>query len=100
MESQALAVVRQRRTPPAELGQMLRRARARRGLGQTEAGRLAGLSKGYLCHLENGTRTPSMAVAEVLADVLRLTLTECQQLYGTAVTDAGRSHPGRLQQAA
>jgi transcriptional regulator with XRE-family HTH domain len=89
-----------RRTPPPGLGVMLRGARVRRGLGQREAGRLAGLSQGYLSHLEQGARVPSMAVAEVLADVLGLTLAECQQLYGGAVTDAGRCHPRRIQQAA
>jgi hypothetical protein len=39
-------------------------------------------------------------VAEALANVLQLSLPECQQLYGAAVTDAGRCNPQRLQQAA
>ncbi|WP_244204223.1 helix-turn-helix transcriptional regulator [Streptomyces africanus] len=69
---------------------MLRRARMRCGLGQRQASRIAGVSPSYLCHLEQGTRTPSMAVAEALAEVLQLTLEECHQLYGAAVTDAGR----------
>lgn len=100
MEVQALPAVRERRTPPPSLGRMLRQARTRRGVGQREAGRLAGLSQGYLSHLEHGTRTPSMAVAEALADVLDLTRAERQQLYAAAVTDAGRCHPHRLLQAA
>jgi transcriptional regulator with XRE-family HTH domain len=100
VESEALTVIRQRRTPPSGLGQMLRSARTRRGLGQGEAGRLAGLSQGYLSNLERGQRSPSMAVAEALANVLQLSLPECQQLYGAAVTDAGRCNPQRLQQAA
>lgn len=89
-----------RRIPPPALGRMLRQARQRRGLGQQEAGRLAGLSPGYLCHLEQGTRTPSMAVAEALADVLGLSLAECQQLYRVAVTDAGRYSRRPLERVA
>jgi transcriptional regulator with XRE-family HTH domain len=100
MELKAQTVVRQRRIPPPGLGAMLRRARIRRSLGQKEAGRLAGLSQGYLCHLEHGRRLPSMVVAEALACVLQLTEAERQQLYGAAVTDAGRCHPARLGQAA
>jgi transcriptional regulator with XRE-family HTH domain len=91
---------RERRLPPPALGPMLQQARARSGLGQRQASRLAGLSQGYLCHLEQGARTPSRAVAEVLADVLGLTPGERQQLYGVAVTDAGRYCRRRLQRAA
>lgn len=72
---------------------MLARARIRQGLGQRETGRLAGLSQGYLSHLEHGTRTPSRAVAESLAGVLGLSLAERDELYGVAVTDAGRCRP-------
>ncbi|MFF3891791.1 helix-turn-helix transcriptional regulator [Streptomyces sp. NPDC001812] len=74
---------------------MLRAARERAGLGQQEAARRAGLTQGYVWLLENGRRTPSMAVAELLADALALTLEECRTLYGAAVDDAGRSHPAR-----
>ncbi|MFC5670830.1 helix-turn-helix domain-containing protein [Streptomyces incanus] len=74
---------------------MLRAARERAGLGQREAARRTGLTHGYLWLLENGQRTPSMAVAELLADALALTLEECKQLYAAAVDDAGRSHPAR-----
>ncbi|MER7309937.1 helix-turn-helix transcriptional regulator [Streptomyces griseoluteus] len=79
---------------------MLRRARTRRGLGQGETGRLVGLSQGYISNLERGQRTPSLTVAEALADVLGLSLRECQQLYAAAVTDAGRYSRQRLPQAA
>lgn len=84
---------RVRRVPPPSLGPMLIRARNRQGLGQREACRLAGVSQGYLSHLEHGTRTPSRAVAEALAQVLGLSLAECAELYGVAVTDAGRCRP-------
>lgn len=79
---------------------MLTRARTRQGLGQREACRLAGVSQGYLSHLEHGTRTPSRAVAEALATVLGLSLTECAELYGVAVTDAGRCRPRAQRQTA
>ncbi|MGC2997423.1 helix-turn-helix domain-containing protein [Streptomyces sp. G35A] len=93
MESQAF--IRVRRTPPQGLGPMLRAARERAGLSQCEVGRRTGLGQGYVWLLENGQRVPSMAVAELLADALALTLEECRALYGAAVDDAGRSHPAR-----
>lgn len=94
MDSKAL--IRVRRTPPQALGPLLRAARERAGLSQSEAARRAGVGQSYVWLLERGQRTPSMAVAELLADVLALTLDECRTLYGCAVTDAGRSHPDRV----
>lgn len=88
--------IRQRRTPPAGLGPMLRAARERAGLGQREAARRAGLSPGYVRHLEDGSRCPSRTVAEQLATTLGLDDGEQAQLYAAAVTDAGRDHPGRV----
>lgn len=89
------ASFRVRRTPPKALGPLLRAARERAGLSQSEAARRAGIGQGYVWLLEAGQRAPSMAVAELLADVLALTLPECRTLYGCAVEDAGRSHPDR-----
>ncbi|MFE7229868.1 helix-turn-helix domain-containing protein [Streptomyces sp. NPDC057596] len=93
MESKAL--IRVRRTPPQGLGPLLRTARERAGLSQSEVGRRAGIPQGYVWKLETGQRCPSTAVAERLADVLRLKLPECKTLFGCAVDDAGRSHPAR-----
>ncbi|MFI9174877.1 helix-turn-helix domain-containing protein [Streptomyces lincolnensis] len=93
MESKVL--VRVRRTPPKALGPLPRTARERAGLSQSETARRAGLGQGYVWLLENGQRTPSTAVAELLADALNLRLDECRQLYGWSVDDAGRSHPAR-----
>lgn len=93
MDSKIL--IRVRRTPPEALGPLLRSARARAGLTQGAAARGAGIPQPYLSMLEAGLRVPSMAVAELLGDVLRLTLPECRALYGCAVSDAGRSHPAR-----
>ncbi|MGW1399288.1 helix-turn-helix domain-containing protein [Streptomyces sp. NPDC002405] len=89
------ALIRVRRTPPQALGPMLKAARERTGLSQCATGRQTGLGQGYVWLLENGKRVPSMAVAELLADTLALTLEECRALYGAAVTDAGRNHPAR-----
>ncbi|MEV5611504.1 helix-turn-helix transcriptional regulator [Streptomyces sp. NPDC052225] len=88
-------LIRVRRTPPKALGPLLRDARQRAGLTQGQTSRDAGIPQPYLSRLEAGQRVPSMAVAERLADVLRLTLPECRTLYAAAVSDAGRSHPAR-----
>ncbi|MFE7648672.1 helix-turn-helix domain-containing protein [Streptomyces phaeoluteigriseus] len=90
-----MAFIRVRRVPPQSLGPLLRNARERAGLSQAETGRRIGTPQGYIWMLERGQRTPSMALAELLADTLGLTLEECRTLYGVAVTDAGRSHPDR-----
>lgn len=93
MDSKTL--IRVRRTPPKALGPLLRTARERAGLSQGETARRAGIPQPYVSVLEAGQRVPSMAVAELLADVLALTLPECKSLYAAAVNDAGRSHPAR-----
>lgn len=87
--------IRQRRIPPAGLGNLLRTARERAGLGLREAAREAGLAPGYVAHLEDGSRCPSRTVAEQLAAALKLDDDEQAQLYAAAVTDAGRDHPAR-----
>lgn len=87
--------IRQRRTPPEGLGPMLRAAREGAGLGVREAARRAGLSSGYVAHLEAGDRCPSRTIAARLAAVLELDDDEQAQLYAAAVTDAGRDHPAR-----
>ncbi|MFJ3088929.1 helix-turn-helix domain-containing protein [Streptomyces sp. NPDC086838] len=89
------ALIRMRRTPPADLGPMLAAARERAGLTQRHASIAAGLGRSYACLIEGGHRTPSRAAAERLADVLQLTEPERAQLYAAAVTDAGYSHPAR-----
>ncbi|MGP4008166.1 helix-turn-helix domain-containing protein [Streptomyces sp. 4N124] len=87
--------IRERRTPPEELGPMLRAARERAGLGQREAARRAGVSQGHLWMLEAGQRVPSASVAEDLVEALALTPEESGQLRAAAVSDAGRSNPAR-----
>ncbi|MET7890636.1 helix-turn-helix domain-containing protein [Streptomyces mirabilis] len=90
-----MSLIRERRTPPEELGPMLRAARERAGMGQREAARRAGVSQGHLWLLEAGQRVPSAAVAEDLAGALALTAEEHEQLRAAAVDDAGRSNPAR-----
>ena len=48
------------------------------------------IDRGYLAHLERGTRVPGAAVAAGLADVLGLDQAERDRLFAVAVTDAGR----------
>lgn len=93
MESKAF--IRIRRTPPAELGPILRLARERAGVGLRNLARQAGIDAGYVTHLEAGRRCPSAAVAQRLAELLPLTDDERTQLYAASVDDAGRSHPDR-----
>ncbi|MEW2083480.1 helix-turn-helix transcriptional regulator [Streptomyces sp. NPDC005283] len=92
-------VIRERRTPPAELGPMLRQARERAGLGLREVARAVDLSPGYLWHLEAAERCPSVTVAHRLAAVLEFEETELAQLLAAAVDDAGRDHPSRIRVA-
>jgi transcriptional regulator with XRE-family HTH domain len=72
---------------------MLRTARERAGLGVREAARQAGLSPGYVAHLEAGDRCPSRTVAARLAAVLELDDEERAQLCAAAITDAGQRSP-------
>ncbi|MEV0492376.1 helix-turn-helix domain-containing protein [Streptomyces atratus] len=93
MESKA--VIRIRRTPPPELGPMLRKARERAGTGLRELARQAGVDPGYLAHLEAGRRCPSCTVAHRFAELLPLGEDERTQLLAASVDDAGHDHPGR-----
>lgn len=95
MPVESKAALRIRRTPPAELGPMLRLARERAGIGLRNLARQAGINPGYVTHLEAGRRCPSVAVAQRLAELLPLADDERTQLYAASVDDAGRSHPGR-----
>lgn len=89
-----------RRVPPAELGPMLKAARARAGLGLREAARQIGISSGYLADLERGDRCPSVTVGALLFRVLCLTEDEGQVLAASVVADRGRDHPLRRRAAA
>jgi DNA-binding XRE family transcriptional regulator len=82
--------VRQRRTPPPELGPMLAAARVRAGYRGAEAARLVGVSRQYLVRLESGQRCPSVDVAARLVEVLGLTGAERAQLMAVAVVKADR----------
>lgn len=84
------ATVRQRRIPPAEVGQMIGRARMRAGLRGPECAREVGISRPFMFRLETGQRCPSVDVAERLADVLKLTAEERPELMAAAVSRADR----------
>lgn len=79
-----------RHVPPAEVSQMLARARMRRGWRLREAAARLGISAGYLSRLECGQRAPSVRMARRLAEGLRLTDAERAELYAVAVTDEDR----------
>lgn len=73
-------VHRERRVPPARLGELLAAARLRKGWRCREAERKLSIAVGYLAKLEMGARCPSPAMAEHLARGLELTNAEREQL--------------------
>jgi transcriptional regulator with XRE-family HTH domain len=87
--------VRERRTPPAGLGEALRQARETAGLSQGAVAAAVGVRPDYVSKLERGERCPSVRVATSLASVLELGAAGTALLSAAAVDDAGRSHPWR-----
>ncbi len=87
--------VRQRRTMPAEVGQMISSARMRAGFRGREAARLIGISPGFLVNLEVGRRVPSRTMVGRLDGVFTFTPEELAGLLTVAVDDAGSDHPAR-----
>jgi transcriptional regulator with XRE-family HTH domain len=88
-------VIRERRTPPAGLGDALREARRIAGLSQGAVAAAVGVRSDYVSKIERNERCPSVSVAEALAAVLNLSATAAALLKAAAVGDAGRSHPWR-----
>lgn len=86
-----------RRVPPAELGPLLRQARVGCGLSLRECGRLVGVSHSHVRGIEAGRYCPSVAVAEVLAEVLCLDGELRSALLSAAVPEVGYSKPGRVR---
>ena len=55
----------------------LRQYRKERGLTMSELADLTGVSVGYICHLENGTRSnPSIETMEKISQVLNKSILE------------------------
>lgn len=55
----------------------LKSIRKEKGLTITKLAELSGISAGYICHLENGSRTnPSIETMEKIANVLNKTILE------------------------
>lgn len=55
----------------------LREIREAKGMTQGKLAEVTGLSSGYLCHLEKGTRTnPSIEVMDRIAKALNKSITE------------------------
>jgi DNA-binding XRE family transcriptional regulator len=71
----------------------LREARVRLG-SQHRVARQLGISRSFLIDLERGRRRPSVAIAQLLIDGLRLDSEVADALLAAAVPDAGRSRPG------
>jgi transcriptional regulator with XRE-family HTH domain len=84
-----------RRTLPPDLAAALWSARESSGLSNREVAERAGVDPSYLSKLVRGTRCPSQAVAERLVDALGLSSAEAEALREAAVSDRGKSRPGR-----
>lgn len=55
----------------------IRKYRKEKGMNLEEFSKVVGISTGYLCHLERGTRkNPSMEIMERIANSLNKTITE------------------------
>ena len=55
------------------IGKRIKDMRLERGLSQQELGDLLGVTKVSVCGYENGTRTPSLEMFNILADVFNTT---------------------------
>ncbi len=86
---------RPRSVLPAHLAELLGRQRRRLGWSTLDAARWTGLCKSMITALERGSRCPSVATAEMLAVVYKLSAAETTEMLAVAVPDAGRSRPGR-----
>lgn len=87
--------VRERRTPPAGLGEALRQARETAGLSQGAVAGAVGVRPDYVSKLERGERCPSVSVAQALARILNLTAAGAALLFAAAVDDVGKDSPWR-----
>lgn len=85
----------QRHTLPADLATALRETRRRRGLGLRATARSVGISHGYLHFLENGSRCPSVRVAELLIDTIRLDPQPAMRVRAAARPKVGKDSPLR-----
>jgi transcriptional regulator with XRE-family HTH domain len=62
---------------PRRLNMMVQELRARHDMSQRELAKRAGVSDGYIAHLETGLRkNPSLAVLKRLAKALKVSLAE------------------------
>ncbi len=68
-------------------GDRIRRARRAKALTQRELGELIGATDGYVSHIEQGLRIPSLELAVALAQALELS-PEDQQRFLDAVDEA------------
>ncbi|MFF4823124.1 helix-turn-helix domain-containing protein [Streptomyces sp. NPDC001312] len=87
--------VRERRVPPAGLGEALRQARESAGLSQGDVAAAVGVRPDYVSKLERGLRCPSVSVASALVRMLHPSGQVAEALAVAAVPDAGRDHPAR-----
>lgn len=79
-----------------ELGGELRAARRRAGLMTTARGAEAvGISESHLRAMENGSRRPSLSVAECLIDAFGIAPDVASELRAVAAIDAGRDFRSR-----
>ena len=69
-------MVESSKTGSREFGELLRRARERRGMSRNDLGEATGLSYPYISQLETAYRKPSPAAIRKLSDALDVSLDE------------------------
>src|SRR5512134_648705 len=60
----------------AEVGRLVRRGRARRGITRRQLAEESGISERYLAQIEGGYGNPSLTVLKAVADALESPITE------------------------
>lgn len=80
-----------RRYPPPEFGPALVAARRRAGWSLAQLAARSGLSRGYLCRLENGRRAPSVVTVAWLVAALPLSETEVSTVIRAGLRGVGRA---------
>jgi ribosome-binding protein aMBF1 (putative translation factor) len=79
---------------PNEICEVLRRARLRKGWSFRAAARATGVDACYLCHLEHGSRVPSVVVVEALIETYKIAGADASMLREVGLVGVGRDWQG------
>ena len=59
-----------------QLGQNMKRIRAKKGMSQSDIARALGVDRGYISNIENGKKNPTIATIQKLANALGVSANE------------------------